>query len=105
MTREWIRTENHVLSREELETICFQQLGRWPSSSATADDIRRALRYEAELPPSVEDEQRKELTDFITENRDRLSLPCNGDCYAHPNFVVRWCYEDLKEALGGEEEQ
>jgi len=30
-------------------------------------------------------------------NQNRLSLPCDGDCYQHPDGMVLHCHTTLKE--------
>lgn len=65
------------------------------------------LMYKAKtLPRSPVDDKRDAIIDYIKENRNRLSLYCDGNCYNHHDGVVLYCYNLLiKERDHGQKRQ
>lgn len=90
-------TNYRKLSRRELDQICYNQRGRWPADHCTDQEVHDFLHYKVDLPPSREDAQRATLKAYIAENRECITLLCDGDCSAHCNLIVRMCYKEFKE--------
>lgn len=92
------------LSRRELSQIVWNQLGvRAPLSTTTAD-LHKMLAYEATAHSDGDNDvndMRDEIIAFITKYKDRLSLPCDGDCYQHSDGVVISCHRQLQEDTDG----
>lgn len=40
---------------------------------------------------------RDQIKEFVRDNKDRLSLFCDGDCYKHSDAVVLDCYKNFLE--------
>ena len=72
------------MTRAELRHIVWQQLGVRVSPSTTVEQMEQMLHYQLrpdDLPANPVNNLRDEIIQFIKNNRDRLSLPCGGDCY------------------------
>ena len=81
------------LSRQELRHISWEQLRIRPKTDTPLQDVHEALLdYEKEPGRTRVDDLRDEMMSFIREHRDRLSLPCSGNCYEHCDGVVIACY-------------
>lgn len=92
------------LTHRELVAITWQQLGVRAGFNARDDDMHAMLAYEASPEDVVDNpinDMRDELIDFIEGHRDRLSLPCNGNCYAHSDGVVLSCFMQYQEDTSG----
>jgi hypothetical protein len=88
------------LTRAELRHIVWQQLGIRVSPAATVEQMQDLLSYKLygrDLPSNPVNALRDKIVAYIQENRDRLSLPCDGNCYNHPDGMVLNCNETFKE--------
>jgi hypothetical protein len=88
------------LTKRELRQVAWSQLGVRVSPEATAEEVHSLLRYEKDpedLPDNAVNNLRDTLISFINENKEKLSLPCNGNCYEHGDGVVTFCYRQFKE--------
>ena len=88
----------------ELRHIVWEQLAIRPPLTASADDMHKLLHYE--IPPSTlgtghVNTYRDTLISFIKAHTDQLSLPCDGNCYAHTDGLVISCYQQLLEDTDG----
>lgn len=84
----------------ELRHITWQQLGIRVALTATSEQMMDLLSYKMlarDLPTNPVNALRQELKRFIQENRDQLSLACDGDCDQHPDGMVLHCHTTLKE--------
>jgi hypothetical protein len=89
-----------TLTLPELRHIAWLQLGLRVSERATAEEIHALLVYKGDRGKQEKakiNRMRDTLMTFIQENERRLSIPCNGNCYQHPDGIVAHCYEELLE--------
>lgn len=87
------------MTSAELHHIVWQQLGERVPLGTTKQQLHDLLHYRlmpAQLPSSPVNPRRDEIIQFINQNVDRLSLPCNGNCYQHSDGQVLFCYEQLR---------
>lgn len=88
------------LTTAELRHLCWAQLGVRVSPDTQAQQMLDLLSYKRsvrDLPANPVNPLRDQVIRFIEKNRDRLSLPCDGDCYQHPDGMVIHCHTTLKE--------
>ena len=88
------------LTTVELRHIVWAQLGVRVRPDATERQMLDLLSYKEsvrDLPPNPVNTLRDEIIQYIQENQNRLSMPCDGDCYKHPDGMVLHCHEMLKE--------
>ena len=86
----------------ELRHIVWKQMDVRPDPSTEVGQLHAFLQYKTnDIPKSSIDEMREELVNFINENRNRLSLPCDGNCYEHTDGVVLACYQNYQEDNNG----
>ena len=88
----------------ELRHIMWSQLGVRPPLGSSAEDLHKVLHYEmapSELGVSHVNSYRNTLMSFIAKYSDQLSLPCDGNCFAHSDGLVISCYQQLLEDTDG----
>ena len=89
---------NPKTGKEELLHIVYEQLGLRIDPRTPKEDLHKLLQYKVKtLPNTPINEMRNRLMTFIENNRSRLSLPCNGNCYEHHDGVVLYCHRQLLE--------
>jgi hypothetical protein len=89
------------LSDDERRQIVWDQLGLRIGYNIPPDDVEQLLAYDiAEVPDSPMNGARDDIMSFINNNRDRLSLRCDGNCYAHSDGMVTNCYRQLLNDQG-----
>ena len=90
--------QNPKTGSEELRHIVLEQMDVRVDPSADKESLHDLLQYRIKkLPESPINKLRDELISFIKENRSKLSLPCDGDCYQHHDGVVIYCHKKLLE--------
>jgi len=93
---------NPKTGKEELRHIVLEQTGVRVSPSTKLEDLHSFLQFNLEeIPETPINQMRNSLIAFIENNRSRLSLPCNGNCYEHHDGVVLFCYKQLLEEENG----
>ena len=86
----------------ELRHIVWKQIGVRADPATGTKQLHEFLQYKIdEIPSSCIDDMRKELIDFIKVNKNKLSLPCDGDCHQHTDGVVLSCYKTYQEDGNG----
>lgn len=88
-----------MLSRAELRHIVWQQLGIRVSPEVTGQQMEELLHYRLDakdLPTNPVNDMRDQIIEFIRDNQDRLSLPCDGDCYQHTDAMVLNCHNMVR---------
>ena len=81
---------------EELRHIVWEQMGIRVSPSAQPEQLHDILQYKTDdIPHSPINEMRDKLIAFIQKNRNKLSLPCDGNCYTHHDGQVVFCHNQL----------
>lgn len=93
-----IPPELAAVGLRELADICYVQLGKYPSPTATRMQMYDLLRYKQ--PEGLEnpiDRMRDKIIAFIEERKKELALPCHGRCYEHHDALVVACYLELRE--------
>jgi hypothetical protein len=88
------------LTHPELLHIVWEQLGVRASHASTTNSLHDVLSYRLsvdDLPDNPINRMRDEMVNFITNNLNRLSLPCNGDCYSHNDGVVISCFKQYRK--------
>ena len=96
----------YELGSDELRYILWEHLGIRASRTVSNSDMHKLLHYELyqdETPPNPINDMRDLIMRFITANKNRLSIPCDGNCYAHSDGVVLACYRQLKEDTNDKE--
>lgn len=48
---------------------------------------------------------RRAIMDYIEKHRGMLSLPCDGNCFAHNDGTVLSCYKELVEELNAQTDE
>lgn len=94
----------NTLTQRELIDIAWEQLGVRVGRNVAPEDIHKLLQYELDtedLPANPVNDKRDTLIEFINSHRDKLSLPCNGNCYEHCDAIVIACYAQFKEDTDG----
>ena len=87
---------------EELRHIVWEQMGVRVSPSASPEQLHDFLQYKTNVvPQSPINVMRDNLNEFIENNRNKLSLPCDGDCYKHHDGQVVFCHNQLMEEPNG----
>jgi hypothetical protein len=95
--------KNPEATQEELRHIVWEQMGVRACATVPDEQLHEFLQYKRdEITPSPINKMRDELMTFIEENRNRLILPCDGDCYSHHDGVVIHCHRQLKEKKNGQ---
>ena len=88
--------------KEELRHIVLQQMETRVDPSVPEEELHDFLQYKQDVIPQTPiNQMRDQLITFIGNNRSRLSLPCNGNCYEHHDGVVLFCYKQLLEEENG----
>ncbi|MBT3328161.1 MAG: hypothetical protein HN396_18205 [Gemmatimonadales bacterium] len=88
------------LTERELRHIVWEQLGVRVAPNTPERQMLDLLSYKVsvrDLPPNPVNLLRDEVVRYIRDNQNRLSLPCDGDCYQHPDGMVLHCHTILKE--------
>lgn len=88
------------LTRAELRHIMWTQMDTRVAAGVTEQQMLDILSYKSDvrsLPANPVNRLRDEIIDHIQKNKDRLSLPCDGECYQHPDGMVIHCHMALKE--------
>ena len=89
---------NPKTGEEELRHIVLEQMDVRVDPSVGVGDLHDFLQYRSRhVRETPINQMRDTLMEFIKENRSRLSLPCNGNCYEHHDGVVLFCYNQLLE--------
>ena len=81
----------------ELQQRVWDHTNKRVSLDIPREQIKRIIQYKDNVPESRVNTLRDELILFIEENRNRLSLSCNGDCYQHHDGVVLSCHAQFIE--------
>lgn len=92
-----------MLTRAEMRHIVWEQLGIRVAPQVTVQQMEDLLHYRIGpegLPHNPINDMRNRIISFIRENRDRLSLPCDGDCYQHGDAMVLNCLNLLRGTHG-----
>lgn len=88
-----------MLTRAELRHIVWEQLGMRVAPEVTVQQMEDLLHYRLDsqdLPANPVNDMRDQIIAFIQDNRDRLSLPCDGDCYQHADAMVLNCHNMVR---------
>jgi len=89
---------NPKTNKSELLHIVWEQMGVRACPSTPVEQLHDFLQYKTdEVPNSALNPIRDKLTEYIKENRNKLSLPCDGNCYNHHDGVVVYCHSKLME--------
>lgn len=93
---------NPKTGKEELRHIVLEQMDVRVDPSVDTEKLHDFLQYRTRsIEQTPINNMRDKLITFIEENRSRLSLPCNGNCYEHHDGVVLFCYQQLLEERNG----
>jgi len=96
-------SENRL--KTELVDIIWNQLGVRVHPNTSEADALGLLWYNiqaSELEPNPVNPLRDELIEFIKQNIDLLSLPCDGNCYGHSDAKVLQCHQEFKRDTAAE---
>ena len=89
-----------MIKLQELRHIVLEQMGTRPSLKASEENLYSFLNYETACIEENEfNNYRDQIMEFIRENKGRLSLPCNGNCYEHTDATVLFCHKQLMEDM------
>ena len=91
---------NPKTGHNELRYIVWEQTDRRVCSSAKNEQLHDFLQYKTcEVPESPINVIRNKLINYIEENKNKLSLPCDGNCYNHHDGIVVYCHSKLLEEI------
>ena len=97
-----MKMDDPKTGKEELRHIVLEQMGVRVDPSTSAEEMHNFLQYRTRsIEQTPINKMRENLITFIEDNRSRLSLPCNGNCYEHHDGVVLFCYRQLLEEENG----
>lgn len=85
----------------ELRHRIWDESGIRVSHSASREQLEAFIQYKKDVPESPVNGLRDKIISFIKQNRNRLSLSCDGDCYQHHDGVVLFCHSQLIEEPNG----
>lgn len=88
------------MNKNEFIQTVWDSTGRRVTRPSQEVQIEDLERYKV-VEESPVNRKRSELIEFIQENKNRLSLPCDGDCHNHHDGVVLYCYTKLLEDNNG----
>tara|TARA_B100000886_G_scaffold340104_1_gene307931 strand:- start:221 stop:523 length:303 start_codon:yes stop_codon:yes gene_type:complete len=94
-----------VMNKGELQQAILNERGIRVTRSHTESQLQEVLQYKRDVSSSPVDAMREQLIAFISENKSRLSLSCDGDCHKHTDGVVLYCHATLLEDNNGETTQ
>jgi hypothetical protein len=84
----------------ELRQIAWNQLGIRVPLGVSAQVIHELLQYQRKtVPENGVNTLRDQIMRFISEHPNRLSMPCDGNCYSHTDGVVIYCHRRLLEEI------
>jgi len=90
------------LKGAELRHIVWEQLDIRVNPNTTAEQMHALLQYETQaIADNPINDMRNQLMSFINDNKNRLSLPCDGNCFNHADGVVLYCHTKLMEGTNG----
>lgn len=92
-------------THSELLQIAWDTRNKRVSHAASKEQIEGFIQYKNDVPETPVNALRDELIEFIEHNRNRLSLPCNGDCYQHHDGVVLFCHSQFIEESNDSKEK
>lgn len=82
-----------AFQRQELAHLVWRNLRVRVSPRVPVEELEQLLSLQRDTTPQHEiNRMRDQIKQFVTENRDRLSLFCDGNCYNHTDGVVVACY-------------
>ena len=85
------------LTQQELLHLVWEFTERRVHPGTPREDLIRLLQFEdVPLLDNPINKMRDGIMAYIEDNRGRLSLPCHGECYKHPDAVVVHCWLQLK---------
>ena len=86
-----------ALQAHELRHLIYKELGVWARLDADNAQLREVLRNKDMRPieGNIVDAYRDFLSEFVAKNKDRLSIPCKGNCHDHEDGIVLCCYHRL----------
>ena len=91
---------NPNINDAELRQIAWNQLDQRITHGTNPEQVHGILQYKQnEVPENVVNQYRDKIINFIEKHPNRLSMPCDGNCYQHADGVVLYCYMSLKEEL------
>jgi len=92
-----MKDKTSEMNLSELQQVAWETRDTRLSREHSTTQMHEFLQYKADVAPSPVNAMRDDLIEFITNNRNRLSLPCDGDCYQHVDGVVLFCHAALLE--------
>ena len=85
------------MNKGELQQAILNERGIRVTRSHTTSQLHEILQYKRDVSSNPVDAMRDQLIAFISENKSRLSLSCDGDCHNHTDGVVLYCHASLLE--------
>lgn len=90
-------SDHSLMGKSELQQVAWNTMNVRISGNVPKEQMHDFLQYKESVDESSVNTLRNELIEFIGENKSRLSLPCDGDCYQHHDGVVLYCHRALLE--------
>lgn len=88
------------VNSNELRHLVYKFYGVRVHPNAPREHLLKLLNMETRRTAQHElNNVRNRIQKFVTENKDRLSLFCDGNCYQHSDGVVLSCYKYFMEGL------
>ena len=91
------------MTKAELRHLVWLHYGIRPHHGVTKQHLDDLVLLKIRTTPvNPVNQMRAELMAYVSENKQQLSLFCDGNCNGHTDVVVLFCYAKLKEAQDGE---
>lgn len=82
------------LSKNEQVSVCKKAGASEAHYGMTGEELLTLLDSGEVSSPDPIDKYRFEIMEYIKENRERLVLPCHGDCRLHSFAKVLQCHQN-----------
>jgi hypothetical protein len=97
--------EESRVSASELREAVWELIGHRAHPGATKEQLFDMLEYkDVNIGQSPVNVMRKELMAYIASNNGRLSMWCDGNCFAHSDLIVVSCHRQLLSELEEQED-
>ena len=91
-----------TLNANELRYLVYTHYNIRVHPNAPKEHLVELLTLERTGTPQHElNNIRDQIIDFVKQNKARLSLFCDGNCYKHSDAVVLDCYKNFLENSDG----
>jgi hypothetical protein len=95
-----MKSEYPKLRPLELLHVAWKDHNKRIGIDKDPEKIQGILCYNKDdVPLSPFNSMRNDIMAYIKKYADRLSLPCDGNCYGHTDGVVIFCHQQLMKDI------